>query len=181
VSRLSVCLSGSFLNSTTKRLWQIDINKGGPCVTNKLVLKSKRKDQGYKVIPRLHMKWLVGCSTNMMAKFPKVRMNGHVILGQRSRSLRYAKLRYRRACNPKTKRLCISKISNYDTYNEDAVLRSEIKWQRNHAPLHSSVSYDEVFASFLPCNVRQHKKASIRWQDSARRQFQAGLKGDVGL
>jgi len=25
------------------------------------------------------------------------------------------------------------------------------------------------------------KKASIRWQDSARRQFQAGLKGDLGL
>ena len=25
------------------------------------------------------------------------------------------------------------------------------------------------------------KKASIRWQDSARRQFQAGLRGDVGL
>jgi len=26
-----------------------------------------------------------------------------------------------------------------------------------------------------------YKKASIRWQDSARRQFQAGLIGDVGL
>jgi len=26
-----------------------------------------------------------------------------------------------------------------------------------------------------------NKKASIRWQDSARRQFQAGLRGDVGL
>ena len=26
-----------------------------------------------------------------------------------------------------------------------------------------------------------NKKASIRWQDSARRQFQAGLKADVGL
>jgi len=25
-----------------------------------------------------------------------------------------------------------------------------------------------------------YKKASIRWQDSARRQFQAGLRGDVG-
>jgi len=25
------------------------------------------------------------------------------------------------------------------------------------------------------------KKASIRWQDNARRQFQAGLRGDVGL
>jgi len=28
---------------------------------------------------------------------------------------------------------------------------------------------------------RMYKKASIRWQDSARRQFQAGLIGDVGL
>ena len=26
-----------------------------------------------------------------------------------------------------------------------------------------------------------YKKASIHWQDSARRQFQAGLIGDVGL
>ena len=26
-----------------------------------------------------------------------------------------------------------------------------------------------------------NKKASIRWQDSARRQFQAGLRGDIGL
>jgi len=26
-----------------------------------------------------------------------------------------------------------------------------------------------------------NKKASICWQDSARRQFQAGLRGDVGL
>jgi len=26
-----------------------------------------------------------------------------------------------------------------------------------------------------------NKKASIRWQDSARHQFQAGLRGDVGL
>ena len=28
------------------------------------------------------------------------------------------------------------------------------------------------------CN---EKKASNRWQDSAHRQFQAGLRGDVGL
>ena len=28
---------------------------------------------------------------------------------------------------------------------------------------------------------KSYKKASIRWQDNARRQFQAGLKGDVGL
>jgi len=27
----------------------------------------------------------------------------------------------------------------------------------------------------------RNKKVSIRWQDSARRQFQAGLRGDVGL
>jgi len=27
----------------------------------------------------------------------------------------------------------------------------------------------------------EYKKASIRWQDSERRQFQAGLRGDVGL
>jgi len=26
-----------------------------------------------------------------------------------------------------------------------------------------------------------YKNASIRWQDSARRQFQVGLRGDVGL
>ena len=26
-----------------------------------------------------------------------------------------------------------------------------------------------------------NKKASIRWQDSARRQFQVGLRGDIGL
>ena len=30
-------------------------------------------------------------------------------------------------------------------------------------------------------NINKDKKASIRWQDSARRQFQAGLRGDVGL
>jgi len=30
-------------------------------------------------------------------------------------------------------------------------------------------------------DTKVYKKASIRWQDSARRQFQAGLKGDVGL
>jgi len=30
-------------------------------------------------------------------------------------------------------------------------------------------------------NAEIDKKASIRWQDSARRQFQAGLIGDVGL
>ena len=29
--------------------------------------------------------------------------------------------------------------------------------------------------------LKTNKKASIRWQDSARRQFQAGLIGDVGL
>ena len=29
--------------------------------------------------------------------------------------------------------------------------------------------------------TKNNKKASIRWLDSARRQFQAGLKGDVGL
>jgi len=29
--------------------------------------------------------------------------------------------------------------------------------------------------------MNTYKKASIRWQDSARRQFQAGLIGDVGL
>jgi len=29
--------------------------------------------------------------------------------------------------------------------------------------------------------TKQNKKASIRWQDSARRQFQAGLRGDLGL
>jgi len=34
--------------------------------------------------------------------------------------------------------------------------------------------YAKIIAS---CN----KKASILWQDSARRQIQAGLKGDVGL
>jgi len=28
-------------------------------------------------------------------------------------------------------------------------------------------------------NVKVNKKASIRWQDSARRQFQAGVRGDV--
>ena len=32
--------------------------------------------------------------------------------------------------------------------------------------------------SWAPNN---NKKASIRWQDSARRQFQAGLIGDIGL
>ena len=37
------------------------------------------------------------------------------------------------------------------------------------------------------CNLSQllhsctNKKASIRWQDSARRQFQAGIRGDLGL
>ena len=30
------------------------------------------------------------------------------------------------------------------------------------------------------CDIK-NKKATIRWQDSARRQFQAGLRGDVGL
>jgi len=29
--------------------------------------------------------------------------------------------------------------------------------------------------------LSEDKKASIRWQDSARRQFQAGLRDDVGL
>ena len=37
----------------------------------------------------------------------------------------------------------------------------------------------------LHCHIivtyKSDKKASIRWQDSARRQFQAGLIGDVGL
>ena len=37
--------------------------------------------------------------------------------------------------------------------------------------------YDDI--SNKSSNV--YKKASIRWQDSARRQFQAGLIGDVGL
>jgi len=31
------------------------------------------------------------------------------------------------------------------------------------------------------CITDVNKKASIRWQDSARRQFQAWLRGDVGL
>ena len=34
---------------------------------------------------------------------------------------------------------------------------------------------------FTILDDRLYKKASIRWQDSARRQFQAGLIGDVGL
>jgi len=68
------------------------------------------------------------------------------------------------------------------------------------------VGYDRIgnFSTLSPCHVdchkcchlcsvivalllsealshRMNKKASIRWQDSARRQFQAGLRGDVGL
>ena len=38
------------------------------------------------------------------------------------------------------------------------------------------ISQGEVFYKRSP-----NKKASIRWQDSARRQFQAGLRGVVGL
>ena len=34
---------------------------------------------------------------------------------------------------------------------------------------------------YYRCFFILNKKASIRWQDSARRQFEAGLKGDVGL
>jgi len=32
-----------------------------------------------------------------------------------------------------------------------------------------------------PTHLIKDKKASIRWQDSARRQFQAGLRGYIGL
>jgi len=36
-----------------------------------------------------------------------------------------------------------------------------------------------LYTSTATANI--NKKASNRWQDSARRQFQAGLRGDVGF
>jgi len=43
---------------------------------------------------------------------------------------------------------------------------------------HYSAEYDWISSSRYDSS---NKKASIRWQDSARRKFQAGLIGDVGL
>jgi len=44
-------------------------------------------------------------------------------------------------------------------------------------PLARQRLYNRTNKLTTDCN----KNASIRWQDSARRQFQAGLRGDVGL
>jgi len=44
-----------------------------------------------------------------------------------------------------------------------------------------SVITDHTMDFFFHNNYFINKKASIRWQDSARRQFQAGVIGDVGL
>ena len=44
-----------------------------------------------------------------------------------------------------------------------------------------SFSILTVLVAWQEWHLAYNKKASIRWQDSARRQFQAGLKGDLGL
>ena len=44
---------------------------------------------------------------------------------------------------------------------------------------HCRFSYS--YKAYTQGNYNAYKKASIRWQDSARRQFPAGLRVDVGL
>jgi len=51
--------------------------------------------------------------------------------------------------------------------------QSRSRWQK--------YSYVLLHSLSDACYYYYYKKASIRWQDSARRQFQAGLRGDVGL
>jgi len=47
-------------------------------------------------------------------------------------------------------------------------------------PYHNSHCTSQAYGLDMHHRVKT-KKASIRWQDSARRQFEAGLRGDVGL
>jgi len=46
-------------------------------------------------------------------------------------------------------------------------------------PIKNLVNEESCLKILFLCDT--NKKASIRWQDSVRRQFQAGLIGDVGL
>ena len=69
------------------------------------------------------------------------------------------------------------------------------RWEMSVLPLHVSSTSRHVQNCFTWAAIKtaelardseyfsncKYKKASIRWQDSARRQFQAGLIGDVGL
>ena len=55
--------------------------------------------------------------------------------------------------------------------------------QANDAKFPRDLTHQKSLKSvnFWQSYLKNNKKASIRWQDSARRQFQAGLRGDVGL
>jgi len=77
---------------------------------------------------------------------------------------------------------------NYKSFNKIRSLVSEIGKFKKLSIRISFSNMSMPTGYWTSCQWRQlgglkkwNKKASIRWQDRARRQFQAGLRGDVGL
>ena len=80
--------------------------------------------------------------------------------------------RYCAACDPQVLQLGVKAGMDHSTCGK-SVVASKTVWYL--------INTCHTYICTLARSSLQYKKASIRWQDSARRQFQAGLRGDVGL